>query len=63
MPIYEYQCLDCAWQDKQVTGCDHHTALCAHCGGLMLRLDEDIFWPYLEEVSSHHSTPKKLTQF
>ncbi len=38
-----------------MAGCDDYTALCAHCGGLMLRLDEDVFRPYFEEVSSQPS--------
>ncbi len=49
MPIYEYQCVDCGGRDQRVAGLDDHTALCAHCGGLMLRLDEDVFKPYFEE--------------
>ena len=51
MPIYEYQCVDCGGQDQRVAGLDDHTALCTQCSGLMLRLDEDIFRPYFEEVS------------
>ncbi len=52
MPIYEYQCVDCREWDKRVAGLDDHTAICAQCGGLMLRLDEDVFRPYFEEVST-----------
>ena len=52
MPIYEYQCVDCTGRDQRVAGLDDHTALCTQCGGLMLRLDEDVFQPYFEEVSS-----------
>jgi putative FmdB family regulatory protein len=55
MPIYEYQCVDCGGQDQRVAGLDDHTALCSQCGGLMLRLDEDIFRPYFEEVSMQPS--------
>jgi putative FmdB family regulatory protein len=55
MPIYEYQCVDCGGRDQRVAGCDDHTALCAQCGGLMLRLDEDVFRPYFEEVSIQRS--------
>ena len=55
MPIYEYQCVDCGGRDQRVAGCDDHTALCVQCGGLMLRLDEDVFRPYFEEVSSQPS--------
>ena len=51
MPIYEYQCVDCGGRDQRVAGLDDHTALCAQCGGLMLRLDEDVFQPYFEEVA------------
>ncbi len=51
MPIYEYQCVDCGWRDQRVAGLDDHTVLCAQCSGLMLRLDEDVFRPYFEEVS------------
>jgi len=32
-----------------VAGLDDHTALCIQCGGLMLRLDEDVFQPYFEK--------------
>lgn len=48
MPLYEYQCLDCAGRDKRVAGLDDHTALCVWCRGLMLRRDEDLFKPYFE---------------
>jgi len=51
MPIYEYQCVDCGGLDQRVAGLDDHTALCTQCGSLMLRLDEDVFQPYFEEVS------------
>lgn len=50
MPIYEYQCVDCSDLDQLVAGLDDHTALCTQCGGLMLRLNEDIFQSYFEEV-------------
>jgi hypothetical protein len=29
-----------------VAGLDDHTALCVDCGGIMLRVDEDIFQAY-----------------
>ncbi len=57
MPVYEYQCLDCGEMDQRVGGLDDQTAICALCGSLMLRLDEDVFQPYfarqdeLQEVS------------
>ena len=34
-----------------MAGLDDHTALCTQCGGLMLRMDEDVFLPYFEEVT------------
>ncbi|MCL4500835.1 MAG: hypothetical protein M1438_03140 [Deltaproteobacteria bacterium] len=46
MPLFEYQCVDCQGRDQRVAGLDDHTAACAECGGLMLRLDEDVFAPY-----------------
>jgi hypothetical protein len=52
MPIYEYQCVDCSGRDQRVAGLDDHTSLCTQCSGLMLRLDEDVFQPYFDEVSS-----------
>jgi len=48
MPIYDYQCVDCGDRELRVAGLDDHTALCHQCGGLMLRLDEDVFQPYFE---------------
>jgi putative FmdB family regulatory protein len=55
MPIYEYRCVDCGGRDQRVAGFDDHTALCDHCGGLMLRLDDDVFRPYFEEAPSRPS--------
>ena len=46
MPLYEYQCTDCGQREPRIGAVDDHTALCVHCGGLMLRLDEDVFTPY-----------------
>ena len=51
MPVYEYQCVDCDGRDQRVAGLDDHTALCTQCGGLMLRLDEDVFQAYFEEIA------------
>ncbi len=48
MPVYEYQCVDCGESDRRVGGVDDQTAICAHCGSLMLRLDEDVFQPYFD---------------
>ncbi len=55
MPIYEYQCVDCMERDQRLAGLDDCTTICTQCGGLMLRLHEDIFRPYFEEVSTRHS--------
>ena len=46
MPLYDYQCTGCGTHDRRVAGLDDHTALCAACGSLMLRLDQDIFQAY-----------------
>ena len=51
MPIYEYQCVDCGSRDQRVAGLDDHTAFCINCEGLMLRVDEDVFLPYFQEVN------------
>ena len=51
MPIYTYQCVDCGSQDQRVAGLDDHAAICIACEGLMLRLNEDVFQPYFEEVT------------
>jgi putative FmdB family regulatory protein len=51
MPLYDYQCVDCQSLDQRVAGLDDHTAICIQCGGLMLRLDEDVFQPYFEDVA------------
>jgi putative FmdB family regulatory protein len=48
MPVYEYQCVDCGEVDQRVGGLDDHAAICALCGSLMLRLNEDVFLPYFE---------------
>jgi putative FmdB family regulatory protein len=61
MPIYEYQCVDCNSRDQRVAGLDDHTALCTQCGGLMLRLDEDVFKPYFEEVAPQ-AWPETVTK-
>lgn len=50
MPIYDYQCVDCSEREQRVAGLDDHTALCVACGGLMLRLDVDVFQPYFEAI-------------
>ena len=46
MPLYEYQSMDCTATDQRIAGLDDHTALCVACGGLMLRLEGDLFTPY-----------------
>src|SRR5512141_1265308 len=49
MPIYDYQCVDCQTRDQRVAGLDDSTAICQNCGGLMLRLDDDLFTPYFDQ--------------
>lgn len=49
MPLYEYQCVDCGGLDQRIGALDDHTAICAECGSLMLRLDEDVFQPYFDK--------------
>ena len=51
MPFYLYQCVDCNGSDQRVAGLDDHTAMCAVCGGLMVRADQDIFQAYSEPES------------
>ncbi len=49
MPIYSYQCVECGGREERVAGIDDATALCVSCGGLMLRLDDDLLQPYFAE--------------
>ena len=49
MPLYLYRCTDCNSEDQRIAGLDDHTALCSGCGGLMLRLDENLFKPNFDE--------------
>jgi hypothetical protein len=51
MPFYLYQCVDCNGFDQRVAGLDDHTAICADCGSLMLRADQDVFQAYSEPES------------
>lgn len=50
MPIYQYRCTheNCGLQEPVIAGLDDAMAICSRCGGLMLRLDEDLFTPYYE---------------
>jgi predicted nucleic acid-binding Zn ribbon protein len=50
MPIYQYQCTDesCGQQEPVIAGLDDAMAICSRCGGLMLRLDDDLFTPYFD---------------
>jgi predicted nucleic acid-binding Zn ribbon protein len=48
MPIYNYRCGDWSEREPRIAALDDHTALCVACGGLMLRLDVDVFQPYFE---------------
>jgi putative FmdB family regulatory protein len=61
MPLYEYRCVDCGTQDQRVAGLDDNTAMCISCEGLMLRLNEDVFQPYFEEVAKPEVRDKAST--
>ncbi len=50
MPIYCYRCLDCGSWDQRVVGLDDETAVCIKCGGVMLRVAENILEPYFKEI-------------
>lgn len=52
MPLYEYFCADCGESDHRIAGIDDKVALCVGCGGLMLRMDEDIWTPLWAEQES-----------
>jgi hypothetical protein len=52
--------VDCGGQDQRVAGLDDHTAICVECSGLMLRLDEEVFGAYFEEISTQPSDPELL---
>lgn len=58
MPFYEYQCVDCGNREPRVAGLDDHTAICMACGGLMLRLDEDLFGPYFDSAQAIQDAEK-----
>ncbi len=58
MPLYDYQCVDCRGLDQRVAGLDDHTAICIQCGGLMLRLDEDVFQAYFQEAAESEALEK-----
>lgn len=49
MPLYDYRCVDCGAQEHRIAGLDDHTALCVECGGLMLRIDDDLFTPLFKD--------------
>jgi len=46
MPLYQYKCANCGCREQRIGGVDDHTAVCAECGGVMVRLDSDWFGPY-----------------
>lgn len=60
MPIYEYKCVDCGGRDSRVAGIDDYTALCAACGGLMLRLDDDLCSRILPRIEEGNMARKKV---
>ena len=49
MPVYKYKCLYCGNCDLSLAGLDDHMTLCSQCGSLMLRLDDDYFWQFLDK--------------
>jgi putative FmdB family regulatory protein len=50
MPRYCYRCLDCGSWDQRVAGLDDDTAICTKCGGLMLRVADNVLGPDFEEI-------------
>ena len=55
MPRYDYHCIDCGADDPRIAGVDDHLAVCVACGGVMLRIDEDIWAPLWAEHESRAS--------
>ena len=51
MPLYRYECVKCGVHDDRIGGVDDGAALCVLCGGVMLRLNKDIFKPDKKEKS------------
>jgi len=50
MPAYTYLCEVCGATDRRIGGLDDRIANCVDCGGMMLRITEDIFTPYFEDL-------------
>ncbi len=46
MPIYEYECADCGYQDQRLAGVNDHVIVCTQCNGVMVRRDLDMFESY-----------------
>ncbi len=48
MPVYLYRCTaeQCNHKEPVIAGLDDAIAVCSQCGGLMRRLDDDLFTPY-----------------
>ncbi|MEW6657397.1 MAG: FmdB family zinc ribbon protein [Thermodesulfobacteriota bacterium] len=46
MPIYQYECADCGFQDQRLAGVNDHMAICTKCKGVMVRRDLDMFESY-----------------
>jgi hypothetical protein len=65
MPIYHYQCLYCGNCDLSLSGLNDHMTLCSHCGNLMLRLDDDYFWQFIDknqfQFAAQANCPPALT--
>lgn len=49
MALLLFKCVDCQTTDERIGAPFETTAICHECGGLMLRLDEDIFAPFFRE--------------
>jgi len=59
MPRYEYECVDCGCVSVRIGGVDDHTAVCAECGGVMVRLDSDWFGPYFLTQEESNQNQKR----
>jgi len=57
MPSYLYRCLHCRTKDRRIAGLDDHLAICAVCGQVMAREDDDLFGPYFEVPSDRRTRP------
>ncbi len=63
MPLYDYQCLYCGNCELRVASVNDHMTICTQCGNVMLRLDEDLFWPLFDVKSGPTQTDKEFRSF